>query len=63
MIAIDETHYLLAASDGLLNTTKDQLINHYFKGVPVRSLCHLNDSRYLLGFYGDKLTVWDQEKE
>jgi hypothetical protein len=29
IIAIDETHYLLAAYKGLLKTTKDQLINHY----------------------------------
>jgi hypothetical protein len=29
MIAIDETHYLLACRNGLLKTTKDQLINHY----------------------------------
>ena len=32
IIAIDDTHYLLAAENGLLKTTKDQLINHYFKG-------------------------------
>ena len=30
IIAIDETHYLLAAYKGLLKTTKDQLINHYY---------------------------------
>jgi hypothetical protein len=29
IIAIDDTHYLLAAYRGLLKTTKDQLINHY----------------------------------
>jgi hypothetical protein len=29
IIAIDDTHYLLAAREGLLKTTKDQLINHY----------------------------------
>ena len=32
IIAIDDTQYLLAAYKGLLKTTKDQLINHYYKG-------------------------------
>ena len=32
IIAIDDTHYLLAAYKGLLKTTKDQLIKHYYKG-------------------------------
>ena len=31
IIAIDDTHYLLPANAGLLKTTKDQLIKHYFK--------------------------------
>ena len=30
MLAIDDTHCLLAAYGGLLKTTKDQLINHYY---------------------------------
>ena len=30
IIAIDDTHYLLAALEGLLNTTKDQLMKHYY---------------------------------
>ena len=30
IIAIDETHYLIADSLGLLKTTKDQLINHNY---------------------------------
>jgi predicted ribosome-associated RNA-binding protein Tma20 len=46
IIAIDETHYLLAALEGVLKTTKDQLINHYHKGKWVRSLCHVTDSLY-----------------
>ena len=29
IIAIDDTHYLLAAWEGVLRTTKDQLIKHY----------------------------------
>ena len=53
IIAIDDTHYLVAAIKGVLKTTKDQLINHYHKGKWVRSLCHVTDSLYLVGFYED----------
>ena len=35
IIAIDDTHYLLAASKGLLKTTKDKLISRYHKGKEV----------------------------
>jgi hypothetical protein len=63
IIAIDETHYLLATKKGLLKTTKDQQINHYYKGASVRSLCHITDSLYLVGFYYGELTVWDQQIE
>jgi hypothetical protein len=63
IIAIDETHYLLAAYKGLLKTTKDQLMKHYYKGACVLSLCHITDSIYLLGFAYDGLIVWDQEKD
>jgi hypothetical protein len=64
IIAIDDTHYLLAAWDGLLKTTKDQLINYYHKGVWVRSLCHIADSIYLLGLYrSEKLIVWDEKTD
>ena len=48
IIAIDDTHYLLAAHKGYLKTTKDQVIYHYHKGKPVRSLCHLTDSLLLV---------------
>ena len=63
IIAIDETHYLLAAYKGLLKTTKDQLINHYHKGKSVRSLCHVTDSFYLVGFEYHKLILWNEETE
>jgi hypothetical protein len=45
IIAIDETHYLLAADSGLFKTTKNQVINHYHfsKGFEVSSLCHITD--------------------
>jgi hypothetical protein len=36
ILAIDDTHYLLAAHKGLLKTNKDDVINHYHKGKWVR---------------------------
>ena len=48
IIAIDDTHYLLAAHKGLFKTTKDQVIYHYHKGKPVMSLCHITDSLLLV---------------
>ena len=63
MIAIDDTTYLLATLEGLLKTSKDQLIKHYLKVKYVESLCHITDSLYLIGFYYAKLIIWDQQKE
>lgn len=54
---------MLATFKGLLKTSKDQLINHYYKGEFVTCICHLKDSIYLLGFNKDKLRVWNQETE
>ena len=48
---------------GLLKTTKDQLINHYHKGKWVRSLCHVTDSLYLIGFYWDGLILWNEQTD
>ena len=63
IIASNDIHYLLAAYKGLLKITKDQLIKHYQKGKEVKSLCHISGSIYLVGFYDDGLTVWDEEKD
>jgi hypothetical protein len=64
IVAIDDTHYLLAAEEGLLKTTKDQLINRYHKGKWVTSLCHVAHSLYLVGFYGgDGLILWNEQKD
>ena len=63
IIAIDGSNYLLAAEEGLLKTTKDQLINIYFKGKWVRSLCHITDSFYLVGFFYDQLIVWNEKTD
>jgi hypothetical protein len=64
MVAIDDTQYLLASDNGLLKTTKDQLLKHYYKSSIVISLCPMPDSLYLLGFtYPDKLIVWSENSE
>ena len=63
IIAIDETHYLVAALEGLVKTTKDQLINHYHKGKSVRSLCHVTHSLYLVGFLVNGLILWNEKKD
>jgi hypothetical protein len=62
ILAIDDTHYLLAALEGLLKTSKDQLIKHYFQGKWVMSLCHITEAIYLVGFI-DKLIVWDEKTD
>ena len=66
IIAIDDTHYLLAAGRGLLKTTKDLLIKNYHKGERVRSLCHITDSTYLVGLLWNlsgQLIVWDEKTD
>jgi hypothetical protein len=63
IVAIDDAHYLLAAWGGLLKTTKDYLLKHYFKKKRVDSLCHVTDSLYLVGFYPGKLEVWNEQTE
>jgi hypothetical protein len=62
IIAIDDTDFLLGALSGLLKTTKDQVINHYYKWEYVTCLCHITDSLYLVGL-DKKLIVWHEEKE
>ena len=61
-MAINDTHYLLAAFGGLLKATMDQVINHYQKGKFVTSLCHITDSIYLVGF-SNQLIVWNEETD
>jgi len=60
---MDNTHFLLAAYEGILKTSKDQLIKHYHKGDFVTSLSHVIDSIYLLGFFWNPLIVWNEEKD
>ena len=62
--AIDDTHFLLAAKEGLLKTTKDQLLKHYHKGKLVDTICHIADSFYLLGLVNEQqLCVWNEHTD
>jgi hypothetical protein len=67
MIAIDDTHYLLANCRGLLKFAKDQLINHYLKGKWATCLCHVIDSLYIVGLYrkdgDDGLILWNEQTD
>ena len=54
---------MLATEDGLLKTSKDQLIKDYYNGKTVSCLCHITDSLLLVGFIRDGLIIWDQQKE
>jgi hypothetical protein len=64
IISIDDTsRYFLATIYGLLKTSKDQLIKHYYIGKTVESLCHITGSIYLVGFEDDGVIVWDEEKD
>jgi hypothetical protein len=63
MIAIDDTNYLLAAEKGLLKTTKDQLVKHYYNGKAVESICHITDSLYLVGSRNDGLNLWNEQTD
>jgi hypothetical protein len=54
---------LLATLEGLLKTTNDQLIRHYYKGKIVRSLKHITDSVYLVGFCSYGLILWNEQTD
>ena len=63
IIAMDKgTHYLLAASRGImLITAEGQFINRYFKGQNSSCLCHISGPLYLVGFENLNLQVWNVE--
>ena len=63
IVAIDDTHFLLAACKGVLKTTKDQLLKHYHKGKLVDTICHIADSFYLLGIREEQLCVWNEHTD
>jgi hypothetical protein len=67
IVAIDDFNYLLASSCGLLKTTKNKVIKHYYRGNWAASLCHVAHSLYLVGFRSGltdkRLILWNQKKE
>ena len=40
---------MIAGDLGLLKTTIDMVLAHYFKDDEITSICHIAASRYLLG--------------
>jgi hypothetical protein len=54
---------LLGAKGGLLKISKDKLISQYYKGKFVKSLSHITNSLYLLGFFEGGLILWNQQNE
>ena len=63
IIGIDDTHYLLATNNGILKTTKNQMLKHYYIGDDVFTLCHISDSLYLVGFVENNLIVWNEQND
>jgi hypothetical protein len=60
---IDEANYLLATDNGILKTTNNQMIKHYYLGADVLTLCLISDSFYLVGFVNNKLIVWNEQTD
>ena len=64
VLAINDTHFLLAAALGLLRTTKDQIVKHSFKGQTARALCPIADSLYLVGFVNENvIKLWNEQTD
>lgn len=63
MIAIKDSGQLLLAGSGVLKVTMDQIIEWYLPGKWVRSICHIAESLYLVGFKEDGLIVWNEETD
>ncbi len=64
MLAIDASHFLLAAAHGLLRTTKDHVVKLYCKGKTARALCHIAESMYLVGLVNENMIVlWNEQTD
>jgi hypothetical protein len=72
MVAIEDGMFLIAAGGGLLKPAKDKTLNHYFKDLHVRSICHVSASSYLLSMLSvsgtpskkyPTLLLWDASTE
>jgi hypothetical protein len=56
-------HFLLAGDLGLLKTTIDMVLAHYFKDDDITSICHVAGSRYLLGVNNYGLIMWNEHTD
>jgi len=63
ILAIDETHLLLAHSKGLLKANREKIVAHYYQKKFVTALCHISGSIYLVGFDGNGLVVWNEQTD
>ena len=54
------TEFLIAGDMGLLKTTWDLVLEHYFQEYYITSLCHVSGSRYLVGIYNYGLILWNE---
>jgi hypothetical protein len=52
------SQYLLGTHKGILHTSRDTLVKHYFEGTKITALCQIKNSLYLVGGR-DTLVVWD----
>jgi hypothetical protein len=59
--AIDKTQFLLASRSGLFKSTKEKIIEHYYQGKDVSSLCLITDAIYLVALYTESLIVWNEQ--
>ena len=65
MVAINGSHQLLLVGKrGLLKATKDEELNKcYFDEEETRSICHIAESVYLVGFKNRGLIAWNENSD
>jgi hypothetical protein len=63
MLAIDNTHLLLAGSRGIFKSFRNEVIKEFYNKKSVYSLCHVTDSLYLVGFHADGLILWNEQTD
>ena len=56
------SQYLLGTSKGILHSSRDTLVKHYFEGTKITALCHIRNTLYLVGGR-DNLFVWDLQED
>ena len=60
---VDSQQLLLAGERGILKATmKGQAIKNYFQNQ-VNTICHIEESIYLVGFYSNGLKVWNEKTD